>query len=313
MSFAAIMLGAVALDLVFGWPDALYRRIGHPVGWIGRLIDLLDTRLNREARSELTRRQRGLAAALAVITLAAGIGLALQLLLPAGWAGLALGALLAWPLVAMRSMYAHVAAVRRPLASGDLPAARTEVAKIVGRDPSALDSPAVARAALESLAENTSDGIVAPLFWGALLGLPGLYAYKAINTLDSMIGHRTPRHEAFGWAAARIDDGANLIPARLTALIFALASGRSGPVWRVVRRDARHHRSPNAGWPEAAMAGALGVRLSGPRCYAGRTSDEPWVNAGAPDPTPACLGRGLQLYARAMALCAAALAALALI
>jgi adenosylcobinamide-phosphate synthase len=183
---------------------------------------------------------------------------------------------------------------------------------IVGRDPARLDAAGLARAALESLAENASDGVVAPLFWGALLGLPGIAAYKAINTLDSMIGHRSPRHAAFGRVAARLDDAANLVPARLTGLLIALASGRPRAGLRVMARDARHHRSPNAGWPEAAMAGALGVRLSGPRIYAESVADEPLLNAGARDPAPGDVRRGLAVYLRATALAAAALAALAL-
>jgi adenosylcobinamide-phosphate synthase len=171
---------------------------------------------------------------------------------------------------------------------------------IVGRDPSRLDEAGVARASLESLAENTSDGIVAPVFWGVLLGLPGIAAYKAINTLDSMIGHRTERYEAFGWASARIDDLVNLIPARLTGLLFALTSVRPREALTTMWRDAGHHRSPNAGWPEAALAGALGIRLSGPRIYGDRVADEPWVNEGAPDPTPGDITRGLTSYRFAM-------------
>jgi adenosylcobinamide-phosphate synthase len=182
---------------------------------------------------------------------------------------------------------------------------------IVGRDPSRLDGAGIARAATESLAENASDGVVAPLFWGAVAGLPGIAAYKAINTLDSMIGHRTPRHEAFGWASARIDDVANLIPARLTGLAFAVVSGRMGAAMACMVRDARRHRSPNAGWPEAAMAGGLGIRLSGPRVYADRVADEPWLNSSAPDPGPGDLGRALALYRRALALCAVLLLVLA--
>jgi adenosylcobinamide-phosphate synthase len=213
--------------------------------------------------------------------------------------------------VAARSLNDHVADVALPLARGDLPAARDAVSQIVGRDPARLDEPGVARAALESLAENASDGVVAPLFWGLLLGLPGIAAYKALNTLDSMIGHRTARHEAFGWASARLDDAANLVPARLTALLLALVSARRGGAFATMRSDARRHRSPNAGWPEAAMAGALDVRLSGPRTYADRVAEEPWVNADAPDPGPEDLQRGLALYRRARFVLAAALAVLA--
>lgn len=218
-----------------------------------------------------------------------------------------------WPLIAARSLHEHVKAIAIPLAAGDLAAARIEVSKIVGRDPYLLDAAGVSRAAIESLAENTSDGIVAPLFWGALLGLPGLAAYKAINTLDSMIGHRTERFAAFGWASARLDDLVNLVPARLTALLFALASSRPVAALATTWRDAGNHRSPNAGWPEAAMAGALGVRLSGPRAYEGSVSHEPWVNAGKRDPTAADILAGLALYRRTILLLAAGLGILALV
>ena len=313
MTFAAMMLVAIGLDLAFGWPAWLYARIGHPVTWIGALIRRLDAAWNRDTAADLPRRLAGVAAALVVIGAVAGVALALQAALPSGWLGIALGGVLAWPLVALRSMYAHVAAVVAPLQANDLDKARYAVSMIVGRNTAVLDGAGVARAAMESLAENTSDGIVAPLFWGAVLGLPGIAAYKAINTLDSMIGHRTPRFEAFGWASARIDDLVNLIPARLTGALFAAVSGRPTTALRVMWRDAGLHRSPNAGWPEAAMAAGLGVRLSGPRVYADRVADEPWVNAGAADPSAHDLQRGLALYARAMFLLACGLAGLALI
>ncbi len=296
MSFAAAMLIAMALDALLGWPDALFLRIGHPVTWLGRLISTLEGALNRGPLRRLT----GVLTALVVIGTAGGLGALALALLPGGWVGTVLAGVLAWPLVAIRSMHDHVAAVARPLAAGDLAGARQAVSMIVGRDPSTLDSAGVARAATESLAENTSDGIVAPLFWGVVAGLPGIAAYKAINTLDSMIGHKSPRYLQFGWASARIDDGVNLAPARLTGALFALVSARPGAAFACMARDARHHRSPNAGWPEAAMAGALGVRLSGPRIYDGRVSAEPWVNGGCPDPTPGDLSRGLALYRRAM-------------
>lgn len=313
MSFATALLLALAIDMVVGWPSWLYQRIGHPVGWIGALISALDRRLNKDSQTFPVRRLMGVITALLIIALAATIGWALQNILPSGWGGLILGAVFAWPLLAMRAMYTHVAAVYPPLASGQIDAARLEVAKIVGRDPSELDMPGITRAALESLAENTSDGIVAPVFWGIIAGLPGLFAYKAINTLDSMIGYRTPRHAAFGWAAARIDDVVNLIPARLTALCFCAVCKHPLKALRVMWHDAGHHRSPNAGWPEAALAGALNIRLSGPRRYHGKTSDEPWVNAQAPDPKPACLRRGLRLYGRSMALMVVVIAAIAFI
>lgn len=309
MNFAAMMVVALVIDLAFGWPDALYKRIGHPVTWIGALIARLEKGWNFKGR---LRRLRGVLAALAVIGTTVVIALAVQLWLPAGWPGVLIGGLLAWPFVALRSMHDHVAAVAKPLLAGDLPGARQAVSMIVGRDPSQLDQPGVARAALESLAENSSDGIVAPLFWGCVAGLPGIAGYKAINTLDSMIGHRTDRYEEFGWASARIDDLVNLIPARLTGLFFVLAAPCRGRALAVMARDARSHRSPNAGWPEAAMAGALAIRLSGPRIYADRVAEEPWLNGTAPDPTPADLARGLALYRRAMAGMALAIGLVAL-
>ena len=313
MSFAAMMLVAMALDSAIGWPARLYAAIGHPVTWIGALIRWLDLSLNRDAAPDLLRRIAGVATAAVVIGVTAGLAWGLQSLLPAGWPGIVIGSVLAWPLLALRSMYAHVAAVVSPLENDDLEQARFAVSMIVGRNVAGLDQAGVARAAMESLAENTSDGIVAPLFWGALLGLPGIAAYKAINTLDSMIGHRTPRFEAFGWASARIDDVVNLIPARLTGLVFALVSTAPRRAVAVMWRDAGLHRSPNAGWPEAAMAAGLGVRLSGPRVYADRVAEEPWVNAGATDPTARDLQRGLALYVRAMFVLGAALLVLALV
>ncbi|WP_096786340.1 adenosylcobinamide-phosphate synthase CbiB [Rhodobacter sp. CZR27] len=311
MIHAGAMLVAMGADAAWGWPDRIHARIGHPVTWIGRLIAALDRRWNQGTPEQ--RRSAGLACAFVVVLAAALPAALLQSMLPGGLVGAVLTGLLAWPLVAMRSMHEHVAAVEAPLAASDLPAARRAVSMIVGRDPSQLDTAGVTRAALESLAENSSDGIVAPLFWGALFGLPGIAAYKAINTLDSMIGHRTPRHEDFGRASALTDDVVNLIPARLTGGLFALVSGRPREALSVMRRDARAHRSPNAGWPEAALAGALGVRLSGPRIYGDRVSAEPWLNAGAPDPSPADLRRGLGLYRRAMALLAAGLALIMMI
>lgn len=302
-----MMALAMAVDAAIGWPTAVHRRIGHPVTWIGALISGLDRRLNQDTATDLGRRAAGLMAAIIVIGVSVEAGWLVARLIPAGLGGTVLGAILAWPLLAARSLHAHVAAVAEPLAAGNLEAARAAVAQIVGRDPEALDEAGVARAATESLAENTSDGVVAPVFWGVVFGLPGLVGYKAINTLDSMIGHRTPRHAAFGWASARIDDAANLVPARLTGLLFALVSARPSAALCAMFRDARQHRSPNAGWPEAAMAGALGVRLSGPRSYGGHRSSEPWVNSGHGDPGPADLALALALYRRAMLVLAAGL------
>ena len=311
MGFAGAMMMAMAVDALLGWPPGLFARVGHPVTWLGRLIAAIDAGWNRESDPPPLRRAAGVVGALLVIALAVALGSLLQSLLPSGWIGIGLAGVLAWPLVALRSLHDHVAAVAKPLLTGDIAAARDAVSRIVGRDPAALDEAGIARAAIESLAENASDGIVAPVFWGALFGLPGILGYKAINTLDSMIGHRSERHEAFGWAAARIDDIANFIPARLTGFLFALLAPRRSEALSCMTRDARRHRSPNAGWPEAAMAGALGVRLSGPRIYHGSATNEPWLNEGARDPHPTDIGEGLAIYRRAMLLLAGLLAILA--
>lgn len=302
---------ALMIDAVIGWPDWLFRRIGHPVTWIGALIDRLETRWNHGAPGH--RRAWGAACMGVVVGAAALPALLVQILLPEGLVGIVIGAILAWPWLAARSLFDHVAKVEQPLDAGDLPGARAAVAMIVGRDPATLDQAGVARSAIESLAENTSDGVIAPIFWGAVAGLPGLVFYKAVNTLDSMIGHRNDRYEDFGKVAARLDDVLNYIPARITALLFTCGSGRARHVSRITLRDARHHRSPNAGWPEAAMAGALNVRLSGPRTYGDRVAQEPWLNTAAPDPDAASIRAGLRLFVRALVLSGACLVGLALI
>ena len=273
--------------------------------WAGALIRWADLRLNRESDPFWLRRALGVLVCLGITAVAWGLAAVVVAVLPNGVFGVILTGVLAWPLVATRSLYDHVARVMRPLAQGDLDAARNAVAMIVGRDPMTLDSAGVARAGLESLAESASDGVVAPVFWGLVFGLPGIAAYKAINTMDSMIGHLSPRHCAFGWAAARLDDVVNLIPARLTALLFVIAAGRT---WRralaLTWADAGHHRSPNAGWPEAALAGAVDIRLSGPRVYDGEVTVEPWVNPTGRDPSAIEMQQGLRLFVLAMlALC----------
>lgn len=305
------MLLALLIDAAIGWPDQLYRRIGHPVGWIGHVIALGEKALNK-GKPRL-RRFGGIVLVLVTTGLTGGVALAIASILPEGWIGLLLTALLAWPFVAARSLYTHVADVGAPLTAGDVPGARAAVSKIVGRNPETMDEGAIGRAALESLAENASDGVIAPLFWGAFFGLPGIAVYKAVNTLDSMIGYRSARYEHFGWAAARLDDLVNLIPARLTgALIAAAAVGVRRTAFRTMLRDAGQHRSPNAGWPEAAMAGALAVRLSGPRVYDGVATDDPWLNPVAADPRPADIARGLVIYGRAVGLFAICLCLAAL-
>ena len=309
MSAAWIMLAGLGIEALLGWPDALDRRIGHPVRWFGWLVDRAERLANREAWGRAGRIAAGGFVALILIGIAGGVGEAIERLAPHGIFGFVLMTLVASSLIAARSLHDHVAIVARAYDDAGIEAARQALGRIVGRETAALDEPAMARAAIESLAENTSDGVTAPLFWGALFGLPGLFAYKAINTLDSMIGHRSERYEAFGKFAARLDDIANLIPARLTGLLFALCAGSARTV-EIMRRDAGKHRSPNAGWPESAMAGALGIRLSGPRTYGAATSEEPWLNAEARDPGMADILRALALYRRVVLATATLLAVL---
>lgn len=283
-------VAALALEATFGYPAAIYHLIGHPVGWIAALIRALERRLNLPSRPEAVRK----AAGVATLGLAAGAGFAFGLALQRLARGRpALAALLATPGLAQRSLHDHVQAVRGPLERGDLDAARAAVSNIVGRDVEQLDEAGVATAALESLAESFNDGVAAPAFWLAVGGLPGLYAYKAVNTADSLIGHREPRWRAFGWAAARADDLMNLIPARLAGALVALAGGGG---WRAMARDAPRHASPNGGWPEAAMAGALGVRLGGPIRYDGAPAERALLNPGGRTPQAGDLTRGLAVY-----------------
>jgi adenosylcobinamide-phosphate synthase len=309
---------ALLIEALVGYPDRLVRAIGHPVTWIGALIARLDAKLNRPDWSSRARRIAGVVSLAIVAAIAAVVGGIVErglLLLPLG---IILTALAASALIAQRSLYEHVAAVATALERDGLAAGRAAVAKIVGRDPQALDEAGVARAAIESLAENFSDGVVAPVFWMALAGLPGAAAYKSINTADSMIGHRTPRHEAFGWAAARLDDLVNLPASRLAALLVVGAAAlgsraAAAEAWRTVLRDASRHRSPNAGYPEAAFAGALGLALAGPRVYAGVTVDDAVMGNGRREATAADIPAALALYRRADALLIALIGVLALI
>ena len=309
----ALALAALLVDAVTGDPPALYRWIPHPVAAVGRGIGILEARLNDAALSDARRLVRGGVAALLVVAAAASVGALVHALASAAPAGAVIEAVAASVLVAYRGLRDHVGEVARGLESG-LADARAAVSHLVGRDPASLDGPGVARAAVESLAENFADGVVAPLFWYVLLGFPGLLAYKAINTLDSMIGHRDPRYRHFGRVAARVDDAANWIPARLAAALLASAAlalpGASARgALRAALRDARHHRSVNAGWPEAAMAGALGFSVAGPRRYGGRTVEDAWMGDGRRDLGSKDVRVALRHYMVATALLAALLAA----
>jgi len=287
---------ALLLERLFGYPMPVYKAIRHPVVWMGALLDWLDKTLNKGTQLRL----KGVLALLILLAVTAAITVAIHLgltLIPFGWV---IEAILATTLLAQKELARAVRAVADALDTS-LEAGRRQVSQIVGRDPETLDSAGVSRAAIESLAESTSDGVIAPLFWLVLGGLPGIALYKAINTADSMIGHKTERHLQFGWAAARLDDLVNWLPARLSALLVAGAAfwvtgAEAEKAWTTALRDARKHASPNAGWPEAAFAGALGYTLGGPRSYAGETIDLPSLGNGRRDLGPADIRNALALY-----------------
>lgn len=287
-------LGAAVVEAAVGYP----RRLSHPVQWIGALIAALDRHWNRASFTPIGRRAAGVAALTVVIVVAGAVGWLVQRAATAVPFGVVIVVAVATVGLAQRSLYAHVDAVAAALQQGHIDAARTKVGLIVGRDTDVLNVQGIASAALESLAESFSDGVVAPLFWLVVGGLPGLFIYKAVNTADSMIGHMEPRWRDFGFAAARTDDLLNLIPARLAGTLIAIAAAAG---FSTMLSDARKHASPNAGWPEAAMAGALGVRLGGPAQYDGVVHERPtFGNGGAPQGSD--IARGLVLYRRACGL-----------
>ena len=307
-----ILLAALALDALIGDP----RWLPHPVRAMGWLTDLLDRALNRERHGAAVRMLLGAVAVVLVVGASAAVGWAVAHHAAAiGWGWLA-ELVLVTMLLAQRTMADHMVRVARALDAGVEPA-RDAVRHVVGRDVRALDEPGIARAAIESGAENYSDGVVAPAVWYLLLGLPGLLAYKAINTMDSMIGHRSPRHRAFGRAAARLDDAVNWVPARIAGGLIALAvvflpGAAPGRAWRTMLRDAPKHSSPNAGWPEAAMAGALGLALLGPRRYEGEAAgDAAWLGDGRKEATADDLRRTVWVFAVACGLVAVLTAAIA--
>jgi adenosylcobinamide-phosphate synthase len=293
---------SLLIERFIGYPEPVLKAIGHPAMWIGRLISWLDEKLNQPSLQPSRRTRNGMVALAIVIVVPAALANVVAFAFSFVPLGIILAAVVATSLLAQRSLGAHVAAVAEALETGGLAEGRAAVSHIVGRDPENLDEAGVSRAAIESLAENFSDGIVAPAFWLAVSGLPGGAAYKAVNTADSMIGHRTEKYEDFGWASARCDDLINLPASRLSALLIVSAaffvSGASAEnAWRTVWRDAKRHRSPNAGWPEAAMAGALGVALAGPRCYGGVTvHDATMGKGGRREARAADIRAALKLY-----------------
>ncbi len=297
-----LLLMGLALDWLIGDMRWFFKFLPHPVVIIGKLIGFLDKKLNREGRGDINRTVRGAVVCLFVTAVAGGAGWGIHALTmqhPSGWM---VDVFLVAVLVAQRSLAGRVRDVGAALAKNDLLQARDNLRHLVSRDPDKLDRHGVGRSALESLAENFSDAVVAPAFWYLVLGLPGLFAYKAINTMDSMIGYKTERYLSFGMTAARLDDAVNWIPARLAGLLFVIGAafapgGNPARALKVMLRDARKHASPNAGWPEAAMAGAFDMALGGPRVYAGGAKTESvWIGDGKARLEGGDVRRGLALF-----------------
>ena len=287
------LLAVLIAEAALGYPAWLLARFGHPVMWVGRAIKAMDMGWNNAPFA----RAKGVLAAFVLIAIGGGIELLIEHF-ASGWGGRIAIVLIATTGLAQRSLHDHITAVIRPLATGDTEAARKALSGIVGRDTAALDTSGIAAAATETLAESFCDGIVAPAFWFLILGLPGLFAFKAISTADSMIGHLDARYRQFGWASARLDDGLNWLPARIAGVLICLSASGG---WRIMRRDAGNHLSPNAGWPESAMAGALGVKLGGGAAYDGEWIAREALGDG-PAPGVADLGRAMSIYRRSCTL-----------
>ena len=303
LHFAAAALALLA-ERIFGYPKSIYRQIGHPIEWIGTLLSKLEIAFYDSDAEPYQVQLRGVATLVALLVIVGLPAALISTFLSSFTFGWIIEALFATSLIAQYSLHEHVSAVGKGL-DISLSEGRKAVSMIVGRDPAQLDESGVTKAALESLAENTSDGIVAPVLWYALLGLPGLVMYKAINTADSMIGHKSERYIYFGWAAARLDDLVNLPASRLTGLLFAGAAAwtdreRGKIAWLAMWRDAPKHNSPNAGWPESALAASLGVKFGGPRSYEDHLVNLPWMGEGRETLNRDDIRKGLRLYGTAM-------------
>lgn len=302
--FTALSLVALLIESLIGYPNQLFRTIGHPVSWIGAVISWCETTWNKPVYHPETRRRNGIIMLVLVVLIALLISLSIVWIISSSllWPlSLILTALFASMLLAQRSLYLHVRNVAEVLEEEGLHAGQVAVSQIVGRDTRSMDEASVCRAAIESLAENFSDGVVAPIFWMVIAGLPGAAVYKTINTADSMVGHQSDRYAEFGWASARLDDYANLPASRLAAVWLVIAAfwlprASSFRAVSTLRRDAPYHRSPNAGWPEAAMAGAVGVRLSGPKIYNGQVVEDRWMGDGREAATPTDIYRALDVF-----------------
>ena len=304
MIFTSGVLFSCLIDIFIGWPHYLFKKIGHPVTWIGFLIEKFDKGFNKSTFRNEIRKFLGVATLIILVMIVGVVSFYAQWLVMTifdkTWIKILLLAIFFWPFLAFKSMYEHIMQVYLALSNKGILQAREAVSHIVGRSTEKMEEPEIVRASIESLAENTSDGIVAPIFWAILFGLPGIACYKTINTLDSMIGYKSEKYRDFGWASARMDDLVNFLPARLTCLLFAIFSSNPIQTLNQALRDAKRHRSPNAGWPESAMAWSIGIRLSGPRLYDGKLNNEPWINSKGANGEKADILKALRVFKMSM-------------
>ena len=293
-----IILGAILIDIIFGWPNIIYKAIGHPVTWVGKLIKFFDKKLNNISYSNNFKKMSGLVTLLICSLLVISICILIEKFLNQFSFGMFISMIIIWPLIAINSMHQHVNNILINIQVNNIKLVRKSVSKIVGRNTSKLNKTDLIRASIESLSENTSDGVIAPIFWGLLFGLPGIALYKTINTLDSMIGYKNKEYKDFGWASAKVDDLVNIIPARITGIFYAIVSNNFLFTISTMCKDGHKHVSPNAGYPESAIAGALNIKISGPRFYNNIKRNDPWLNEKGLDPSVKNLKKALMLYKR---------------
>ena len=297
-----VILGAMLIDIALGWPNVLFKLVGHPVTWLSKIINLLDVNLNNPSYSDNAKRLNGCIALLICIVLISIIFMTIQKILADVPFGIFITMILMWPLIAINSMHKHIRNILKDFNNNKIKSIRKSVSKIVGRNTLKLNKISLIRASIESLGENTSDGIIAPVFWALIFGLPGIALYKTINTLDSMIGYKNTQYKDFGWASARLDDFVNIIPSRITGFLYAAVSKKFLFTMIVMIKDGNKHTSPNAGYPEAALAGALNVSLSGPRVYNNFTRHDQWLNETGLPPSIEDLKKALKMYENIMIL-----------
>ena len=302
MNIALIIFFSVCIDIFFGWPKVLINSIGHPIIWVGKLINFFDLLLNKDSFKPFFRYFFGILTLLTTTILCVFLAISIVNYTNHYKYNFLFLIVLIWPFIAINSMYSHIKYIIDDLEKGNIKAARFSTSKIVSRDTESLSEKELIRASLESLSENTSDGIIAPIFWALLFGLPGIVAYKVVNTLDSMIGYKNHKYNYFGWASAKLDDLINYFPARITSILFLIFSKNILSNFKNLLIDSPKHKSPNAGWPEAAFAYTINVRLSGPRVYDGLTYNEKWVNEYGLEPKLIHLKQSLILFKKVIIL-----------